>query len=147
VPRSGEDPQRAEKTILVVDDLPASRRLLVTFLGDDYRVIEAADGSECLRKAKEERPDLLLLDLSLPEIDGIKVIEHIRNNPDLTDMPIFALTAHTLREYEEKALAAGCDEYLIKPFGLDELKALVDLTLGRAGAGTQEEGESHKERG
>ena len=117
------------KTILVVDDLPASRRLLVTFLGDEYRVIEAADGPQCLELAARERPDLVLLDLSLPGLDGIKVIEHIRSDPDIGTTPIFALTAHTLKEYQRKAVEAGCDEYLVKPFGLDELKELVDRTL------------------
>lgn len=119
------------KTILVVDDLPASRRLLVTLLGDEYRVIEAADGPQCLDMAKSERPDLVLLDLSLPGLDGIKVIERIRSDPDIGQTPIFALTAHTLKEYQRKAAEAGCDEYLVKPFGLDELKDMVDRTLER----------------
>jgi len=117
------------KTILVVDDLPASRRLLVTFLGDEYRIIEAADGPQCLEMAISERPDLVLLDLSLPGLDGIKVIERIRSDPDIGETPIFALTAHTLKEYQRKAVEAGCDEYLVKPFGLDELKDMVDRTL------------------
>ena len=117
------------KTILVVDDLPASRRLLVTFLGDEYRVIEAADGPQCLDMAARERPDLVLLDLSLPGLDGIKVIERIRSDPEIGNTPIFALTAHTLKEYQRKAVEAGCNEYLVKPFGLDELKDLVDRTL------------------
>jgi CheY-like chemotaxis protein len=117
------------KTILVVDDLPASRRLLATFLGDDFRVIEAADGRECLEMASREHPDLVLLDLSLPGLDGIRVIERIRSDPDLSTTPIFALTAHTLKEYEERAVAAGCNEYIVKPFGLDELRELVDRTL------------------
>lgn len=135
------------KTILVVDDLPASRRLLVTFLGNDYKVIEAGDGPECLEKAARVRPDLLLLDLSLPGLDGIRVIEHIRSNPDLSDMPIFALTAHTLQEYEEKAMAAGCNEYLIKPFGLDELKSLVDRTLEPTSTTTPGDRVPREERG
>ena len=117
------------KTILVVDDLPASRRLLVTFLGDEFRVIEAADGPQCLDMAARERPDLVLLDLSLPGLDGIEVIERIRSDPEIGNTPIFALTAHTLKEYQRKAVEAGCNEYLVKPFGLDELKDLVDRTL------------------
>lgn len=135
------------KKILVVDDLPASRRLLVTFLGDEYRIIEAADGPECLEKARAERPDLVLLDLSLPGLDGIKVIEHIRRDPDLKHTPIFALTAHTLREYESRALAAGCDEYLVKPFGLDQLKSLVDSTLDAKRNEESHVGDPQPERG
>ncbi|MBW2261703.1 MAG: response regulator [Deltaproteobacteria bacterium] len=134
------------KTILVVDDLPASRRLLVTFLGDEYRVIEAADGPQCLDIAARERPDLVLLDLSLPGLDGIKVIERIRSDPEIGNTPIFALTAHTLKEYQRKAVQAGCNEYLVKPFGLDELKDLVDRTLDtRAEDGDNEN--PHKQRG
>ena len=134
------------KTILVVDDLPASRRLLVTFLGDEYRVIEAADGPQCLDVVERERPDLVLLDLSLPGLDGIRVIEHIRSDPEIGSTPIFALTAHTLREYQRKAVEAGCNEYLVKPFGLDELKELVDRTL--QGRRTDVDDENpHKPRG
>jgi len=117
------------KTILVVDDLPASRRLLVAFLRDDYMILEAADGRECIETAERERPDLVLLDLGLPGLDGIAVIERIRTTPAIASTPIFALTAHTLREFEEKAREAGCDEYIVKPFGLDDLRALIRRTL------------------
>lgn len=117
------------KTILVVDDLPASRRLLAAFLRDDYRILEAADGRECIETAERERPDLVLLDLGLPGLDGITVIERIRRSPAIDATPIFALTAHTLKEYEEKAREAGCDEYIVKPFGLDDLRTLIRRTL------------------
>ncbi len=134
------------KTILVVDDLPASRRLLVTFLGDEYRVIEAADGLQCLDMAARERPDLVLLDLSLPGLDGIKVIERIRSDPEIGATPIFALTAHTLKEYQRRAVEAGCNEYLVKPFGLDELKDLVDRVLHDT-TGDTDNANPHQPRG
>jgi CheY-like chemotaxis protein len=123
------------KTILVVDDLPASRRLLVAFLGEDYNVVEAVDGSECLEKAAEHHPDIVLLDLSLPKIDGIEVIHRMRADEDLADIPIFALTAHSLQEFEERALKAGCNAYFVKPFSLDDLKEQVDRFLGTAAKG------------
>lgn len=124
------------KKILIVDDLPASRRLLVAFLGEQYEVVEAVDGSQCLSMASEERPDLVLLDLSLPRVDGLEVIRTMRNDPQLRSIPIFALTAHSLQEVEQKATDAGCDAYLVKPFSLDRLKQMVDERLGEKTAGT-----------
>jgi two-component system cell cycle response regulator len=114
------------KKILVVDDMPASRRLLVAFLGESYAVLEAADGQQCLDMARSQQPDIVLLDLSLPKIDGIEVIRRMRSDDDLAAIPVFALTAHSLQEYEKRALEAGCDEYFVKPFSLDALKDRVD---------------------
>ena len=122
------------KTILVVDDLPASRRLLVAFLGEDHHIVEAMDGPECLEKVASERPDIVLLDLSLPKMDGIEVIRRLRADEELSSIPIFALTAHSLQEFEEKAVQAGCDAYFVKPFSLDDLKERVDAQLGQTDA-------------
>ncbi len=128
------------KKILVVDDLPASRRLLAAFLGENYEILEAVDGQQCMERVMADMPDLVLLDLSLPRIDGIEVIRRMRGHPDLATIPIFALTAHSLQEFEERALSAGCNAYFVKPFSLEELKERVDALLGDTGRAAPSKG-------
>jgi CheY-like chemotaxis protein len=113
------------KKILVVEDVDFNRELVVQLLEDKYQVIEAVNGEEGLELAKRERPDLILMDLSLPVMDGWEATKQIKANDDLRSIPVIALTAHAMVGDEEKAVAAGCDDYLAKPLDEDELMTKV----------------------
>ncbi len=101
--------------ILVVEDDEFNRDLLTQLLEDDYEILAAADGATCIEMAERERPDLILMDLSLPVIDGWEATRRIKMNESLKSIPIIAITAHTMRRDEEKARSAGCDDYITKP--------------------------------
>jgi len=118
------------KKILVVEDVDFNRDLLVQLLEDDYEVIEAANGQEGVKLAERERPDLMLMDLSLPVMDGWEATRQLKANDKLRSIPVIALTAHAMKGDEEKALAAGCDDYLVKPLDEDELIAKIQKYLG-----------------
>jgi CheY-like chemotaxis protein len=110
------------KRILVVEDNPDNRILITDVLTSlDYEVLVAVDGAEGVSKATAEVPDLILMDLSLPHMDGWTATGHIKANPALTHIPIIALTAHAMVGDREKALQAGCDDYVSKPIDLREL--------------------------
>ena len=92
---------------------------------DEYQVIEAVNGKEGVEIAERERPELILMDLSLPIMDGWEATRRLKANVDLRSIPVIALTAHAMKGDEEKALAAGCDGYLAKPIDEDELMARI----------------------
>jgi CheY-like chemotaxis protein len=106
------------KKILIVEDVEFNRDLIVQLLEDDYEILTAADGEEGMRVAERERPDLILMDLSLPVIDGWEATRRLKANEALKNIPIIALSAHAMMGDEEKARECGCDDYLSKP--LDE---------------------------
>jgi CheY-like chemotaxis protein len=118
------------KKILVVEDVDFNRDLLVQLLEDDYEVIEAVNGQEGVELAERERPDLILMDLSLPVMDGWEATRQLKANDNLRSIPVIALTAHAMKGDEERALAAGCDDYLVKPLDEDELIAKIQKYLG-----------------
>jgi CheY-like chemotaxis protein len=118
------------KKILVVEDVDVNRDLVVQLLEDEYKVIEAVNGEEAVALALKERPDLILMDLSLPVMDGWEATRQIKSNDDLKSVPIIALTAHAMKGDEEKAKAAGCNDYLPKPINDDELFAKLAKYLG-----------------
>jgi CheY-like chemotaxis protein len=113
------------KKILVVEDVDINRELVVQLLEDRYQVIEAVNGQEGLELAERERPDLILMDLALPVIDGWEATRRLKADDELKSIPIIALTAHAMVGDEEKALAAGCDDYLVKPVDENELYAIL----------------------
>jgi len=113
------------KKILVVEDVDFNRDLVVQLLEDKYQVIEAVNGKEGVEIAERERPELILMDLSLPIMDGWEATRRLKANTDLRSIPVIALTAHAMKGDEEKALAAGCDDYLVKPIDEDELLAKI----------------------
>jgi two-component system cell cycle response regulator DivK len=119
------------KKILVVEDVEFNRDLVVQLLEDDYEIVTAADGAEGLQLAERERPDLILMDLSLPIIDGWEATRRIKANADLKHIPIIALSAHAMTGDEEKARQSGCDDYLSKPLDEDLLFAKIDRFLGK----------------
>jgi CheY-like chemotaxis protein len=111
------------KKILIVEDVEFNRDLIVQLLEEDYEILTAADGAEGIRLAERERPDLILMDLSLPIVDGWEATRRIKANATLRHTPIIALTAHAMRGDEEKARESGCDDYLSKPINEDVLFA------------------------
>jgi two-component system cell cycle response regulator DivK len=113
------------KKILIIEDVDFNRELVVQLLEDKYQVIEAVNGQEGLELADQERPDIILMDLSLPVIDGWEATRRLKADETLRSIPVIALTAHAMVGDEEKARAAGCDDYLLKPLDEDELLALV----------------------
>ncbi len=102
--------------VLVVDDYPDGRAIVRDILAlDGYAVVEAATGPEALRRAREWRPDIILMDLSLPGLDGTEVTRRLRRDPHLHATPVIALTAHALDDDRRRALDAGCQEVIVKP--------------------------------
>ncbi|MGE5843193.1 MAG: response regulator [Deltaproteobacteria bacterium] len=120
------------KKVLVVEDVDFNRDLLVQLLEDKYQVIEAVDGQAGIELAKRERPELILMDLSLPVIDGWEVAKRLKANEELRSIPIIALTAHAMVGDQDKALAAGCDDYMAKPLDEDQLMAKIAKYLDRS---------------
>jgi CheY-like chemotaxis protein len=119
------------KKILVVEDVEFNRDLVVQLLEDDYEIITAADGAEGIQLAEREHPDLILMDLSLPAIDGWEATRHIKADEALKHIPIIALSAHAMAGDEEKARQSGCDDYLSKPLDEDLLFAKLAKFLGQ----------------
>lgn len=110
--------------ILIVEDNPDNRTLITDILmAMEYTVIEAVDGEDGVAKAEAEKPDLILMDLSLPHMDGWTATGTIKANAELAHIPVIALTAHAMVGDREKALDAGCDDYISKPIDLRELQA------------------------
>jgi two-component system cell cycle response regulator DivK len=110
------------RKILVVDDNEDGRELVVKILKNrGYQMIEAVDGEEALEKASAECPDLILLDISIPKLDGYEVTRRLKSQVKFKDTPIIALTAHAMKGDREKALEAGCDGYISKPIDIHEL--------------------------
>lgn len=108
--------------ILVVEDNPDNMMLITDVLESlDYQVLQATDGEQGIIKTQAEIPDLILMDLSLPKVDGWTATRHIKGDITLKHIPIIALTAHAMMGDKERALNAGCDDYLSKPINLKEL--------------------------
>src|SRR2546421_11708331 len=121
---------KAMKRVLIVEDVAFNRDLLVQLLEEDYELLTAANGAAGIELAERERPDLILMDLSLPIVDGWEATRRIKANPGLRHIPIIALTAHAMMGDEDKARAAGCDDYLSKPIDEDLLFEKLGHFLG-----------------
>ena len=111
-------------TILVVEDCSDTRQVLATLLGRyGYDVIAAEDGKDGLLKAQSVNPELILIDLAMPELDGIEATRQIRKVPALSQIPVFAISAYVTAEVRADAIAAGCTEVFRKPI---DVEALLD---------------------
>ena len=117
------------KRILIVEDVELNVELLVQLLEDDYELFVARDGAAGLEAARRERPDLILMDMSLPVMDGWQAARALKADARLQRIPLIGLSAHAMSGDREKALAAGCDEYLTKPLNEDDLFAKLDALL------------------
>ena len=119
------------KRILVVEDDKDHRQIMRDLLVDaGFEVFEAVTGVEGVEKARSCRPDLILMDLQLPEIDGIEATRRIKAEPDLRGTPVIAVTSYALSGDHEKAREAGCDGYFPKPVSPRELLATIRKSLG-----------------
>lgn len=118
-------------TILIVEDTELNRDLLAQLLGDDHRLLFAEDGLAALDCAFAARPDLILMDLSLPRLDGLEATRRIKADPALAHIPVIALTAHAMRGDEERARASGCDDFMTKPIDENLLYRKIASHLGR----------------
>ncbi|MFZ6017674.1 MAG: response regulator [Nitrospirota bacterium] len=125
-----EEAKKDPKKILIVDDNRDSRELIVKILkGRGYQIIEAIDGEEALEKVVAERPDLILMDISIPKIDGYEVTRRLKAQEEFKGIPVVALTAHAMKGDREKALEAGCEGYISKPINVRELPELIKSYL------------------
>jgi two-component system cell cycle response regulator DivK len=121
------------KRILIVEDQEDNRAIMRDLLNTaGYNLIEAVDGEEGVRLAQSQRPDLILMDIQLPILDGYEATRRIRALAELKSIPIIAVTSYALSGDEAKALAAGCDSYVAKPFSPRELLAKVREFLPNA---------------
>lgn len=118
------------KKILIVEDVDLNLELLVQLLEDEYELVTAGDGEQGVAVAIAERPDLILMDMSLPVVDGWEATRRIKATDGLNNVPIIALTAHAMAGDREKALEAGCDDYLTKPLDDELLYEKLDYFLG-----------------
>jgi two-component system cell cycle response regulator DivK len=122
------------KRILIIEDQEDNRAILRDLLSQaGYELIEAADGEEGVKLAQMERPDLILMDIQLPVIDGYEATRRIKATADLKSIPIIAVTSYALSGDEAKARAAGCDGYVTKPFSPRDLLAKVRAYLPAGG--------------
>ena len=120
------------KTILLVEDTEDNRFMMRRLLEmSGYAVIEATNGEEAVQLAESERPQLILMDLSLPVIDGLAATRAIRKLDGFKETPIVAVSAHDTSDFQSEALAAGCNSYITKPIDFSQLEALIARLLGK----------------
>jgi CheY-like chemotaxis protein len=117
--------------ILVIEDYSDSRMLLSSLLrARGYKVVEARDGREGLQQANRVTPDLILMDLAMPEMDGVEATRQIRERHTLSHIPIFVMTAYGTSDVKHDAMAAGCAEVFLKPLDIESLLGKIRTTLG-----------------
>jgi CheY-like chemotaxis protein len=132
MPQPERDPSQPTK-VLVVDDEEDLRSTLCEFLGGHgFAPVEAADGEEALAKYFTEKPDLILLDLRLPKVDGFQVCQTLKGNPITSVIPIIMVTALNTTPQKVKGMEYGADDYIEKPFDLEELLARIRMVMRRA---------------
>ena len=116
--------------VMVVEDFEDNRFMMRRLLEmSGYRVLEAINGEEAVEMAERERPGLILMDLSLPLLDGLAATRRIRQHAELREVPIVAVSAHDTADFHADALAAGCNDYVTKPIDFDQLEALLGRLL------------------
>ena len=121
-------------TVLLVEDNDDNRIIYSTYLTHaGYRVIEAGDGEQAIALAQSEQPGVILMDVSIPLIDGWEATRRLKADPATEHIPVIALTAHALAADRERALEVGCDDYLPKPVEPREVGAAIARMLSRAG--------------
>jgi len=123
-----------QTTILVVDDFDDTRLLFRTWLErKGFRVIEAANGNEAVAQAEKEVPDLIIMDVEMPELDGLSATRKIRTLKTMEHVPVVAVSAYGVHEFRREALAAGCNEYVSTPFEPDDLEKVIRSFLNSRG--------------
>jgi two-component system cell cycle response regulator DivK len=120
-----EDKDGSQPLVLVVEDFEDNRFMMRRLLEmSGYRVVEAVNGNQAVEAAERDQPDIILMDLSLPQLDGLAATRRIREQQGARRVPIVAVSAHDSADFHAEALAAGCNEYVTKPIDFDQL---VDL--------------------
>jgi two-component system cell cycle response regulator DivK len=123
--------QHASRKVLVVEDNVLNMKLFNDLLeANGYTVLQAKNGLEALRIAGMDRPDLILMDIQLPEVSGLEVTERLKADEELRDIPIIAVTAFAMRGEEEKIRRAGCDGYLTKPISITGFLQVIEQYSG-----------------
>jgi two-component system cell cycle response regulator DivK len=126
-------PSENKGTILYVEDNIDNRTLVRRILlSEDYGLIEAVNAAECLKVLENTKPDLILMDINMPDMDGYTLTAKIKTIPGFERVPILALTANVMRGDKEKTLEAGCDGYIQKPLDIDQLIKEVERFLTRS---------------
>lgn len=127
---STTNPRDEQRTILVVDDFDDTRLLLRTWLEKKgYRVFEAENGNQAVDAVQSQRPDLIIMDVEMPELDGLSATRKIRALPESAEVPIVAVSAYGADQFRASALEAGCNEYVATPFEPDELEQLISSLI------------------
>ena|SRR5687767_1816175 len=129
---AGATPPQGGKLVLVVDDFLDNRELYTQYLSfAGFRVAEAVDGLDALTKAAALLPDVIIMDLSLPRLDGWEATRRLKKDPATRHIPVIALTGHAMAGHAEGALEAGCDAFVTKPCVPKDLEAEIVRVLGR----------------
>jgi len=119
-----------KEKILIVEDSPQNMRLLEMVLGaKGYTLLEATDGEEGLDMAMREQPDLIIMDIQLPKMDGLEVTRKLRETPAFSHTPIIGITAYAMKGDRERVIESGCDAYLSKPISTRELPEVIAQML------------------
>jgi CheY-like chemotaxis protein/signal transduction histidine kinase len=134
--RDSKQTRRKLPRVLYVEDSPQNRDIVRRYLQSEYEVLEAEDGEHGVERAKRDVPDVILMDISLPRMDGLEATMKIKAIPQTGHIPVIALTAHVSKEDRDRAKRAGCMEYLTKPVERDILLSTLRQALGEAAKGT-----------
>ena len=127
-----DETNNSRRVVLVVEDFEDNRFMMRRLLEmSGYRVVEAVNGKQAVEVAASEHPDIILMDLSLPMLDGLAATRRIRAQDGLRKVPIVAVSAHDSADFHAEALAAGCNEYVTKPIDFDQLVQLLDRLTGK----------------
>jgi len=119
-----------DKNVMVVEDNEKNRKLMrVVLKSKGYNVIEAATGEEAINTLKKHKPDIILMDIQLPGIDGITLVKQIKADANTNDIPIIAVTAYAMKGDEQKILSSGCNGYISKPIDTRELPNIIEQYL------------------
>jgi two-component system cell cycle response regulator DivK len=128
-----DGPMETIKTVLYIEDSVDNRTLVRRVLqSEGFQVIEAENAARAMQVLEEHHPDLILMDINLPEVDGYSLTTHLKLRPELKAVPIIALTANVMRGDRERSLEAGCDGYIQKPIDVDTLAGQVDQYIIRS---------------
>lgn len=129
---------KRKRVVMVVEDFEDNRFMMRRLLEmSGYRVVEAVNGEQAVEVATRERPHLILMDLSLPILDGLAATRRIRQHAELRRVPIVAVSAHDTSDFHADALAAGCNDYVTKPIDFEQLEALLNRLLPSDGEDSQ----------
>ena len=123
----------SDKNVMVVEDNEKNRKLMrVVLKAKGYNIIEAATGEEALNLLKNQKPDIILMDIQLPGIDGLTLIKEIKASAVTKDIPIIAVTAYAMKGDEQKILDTGCNAYVSKPINTQELPLIVEKYIKKS---------------